>query len=79
MGRGSGDGVNFSPRSPLGMGILEMADVLAGLRSRSMRRGTLGGEEGVEEEDFEGSVTGGSLVGRWTLDVVEARRRVGVR
>lgn len=47
MGRERGEGVNFSPRSPFGMGILDIAEVWSGLRSRSMRRGTLGASVGL--------------------------------
>ena len=41
-GRDKGDGVNFSPLSPRGMGILEMAEILWGFRSKSIRKGTAG-------------------------------------
>jgi hypothetical protein len=61
--------VNFSPRSPLGMGILEMAEVLVGLRSRSMRRGTLGAEGGLGTDGLgEVVIVDASGVGAFLVD-----------
>lgn len=80
MGRERGEGVNCSPRAPEGMGILEIADVLEGLLSRSMRRGML---EGVEVGFRSGGGDGaegfgeGGLGGDGDVVVVEALR-IGV-
>lgn len=74
MGRESGDGVNFSPRSPLGMGILDMADVLPGLGSRSMPRGTFGPLVGFVSGDLAPGGRGDGVVVVVVVLVVEAWR-----
>ena len=65
MGRVSGEGVNFSPLSPLGMGMRDIADRFSGLRSMPTWRGTW------EVDGCSGVVLG--------LAVVETERQLAAR
>ena len=72
--------MNFSPRSPLGIGILDIAERLSGLRSRSMRRGTRGARGGGLGGGVfvlvEALRIGACQITRWCLQLWEGRHAI---